>query len=113
MYKIMNGMDKGTQSYTENEVYEMFKQDVINHDYSYMMSDSPSVWDSGRQVEATIVEMLFTLVGVCKLDAEALYRECVDIAGPDYNDLDSNGYGLKLRVIRGWFTPYIDLDEVK
>ena len=32
MHKLYNGMDKGTQTYTENEVYEMLKQDVIYHD---------------------------------------------------------------------------------
>jgi len=107
MYKIMNGMDKGTQTYSENEVYEMLKQDVIYHDYSYMMSDSHSVWQSGNSVEKTIREMLHILIAVCKWDAEALYNECKDIAGPDYTDWDSKGEGLKYRVIRGWFKPYI------
>ena len=108
MYKIYNGMDKGTQSYTENEVYEMLKQDVIYHDYSYMMSDDDRVYRSGAGVVKCIGEMLHILIGVCKWDAEALYKECKEIAGTDYTDYDSNGYGLKYRVINGWFKPYID-----
>ena len=108
MYKIMNGMDKGTQSYTENEVYEMLRQDVIYHDWSYMMSDDHRVWASGIKVEQCIKEMLHILVGVCKMDAVDLYRECIDIAGADYTDYDKDGYGLKYRVIRSWFKPYTD-----
>jgi hypothetical protein len=107
MYKIMNGMDKGTQTYSENEVYEMLKQDVIYHDYSYMMSDDMKVWKAGRDVEVTIIEMIHILIGVCKWDAEALYKEMKGIAGPDYTDYDSKGYGLKYRVIHSWFTHYI------
>jgi hypothetical protein len=103
----MSGMDKGTQSYTENEVYEMLKQDVIYHDYSYMMSDDDRVYRSGAGVVKCIAEMLHILIGVCKWDAEALYKECKEIAGTDYTDYDSNGYGLKYRVINGWFKPYI------
>jgi hypothetical protein len=104
----MSGMDKGTQSYTENEVYEMLKQDVIYHDYSYMMSDDDRVYRSGAGVVKCIGEMLHILIGVCKWDAEALYKECKEIAGTDYTDYDSKGYGLKYRVINGWFKPYID-----
>ena len=107
MYKIYSGMDKGTQSYTENEVYEMLKQDVIYHDWSYMMSDDDKVYRSGAGVEKCIAEMLHILIGVCKWDAEALYSEVKDIAGSDYTDYDSKGYGLKYRVINGWFKPYI------
>ena len=107
MYKIMSGMDKGTQSYTEDEVYEMLKQDVIYHDYSYMMSDDSRVWEDGSAVEKCIKEMLHILIGVCKMDAEALHKECKEIAGTDYTDYDSKGYGLKYRVINDWFKPYI------
>ena len=111
MYKIMNGMDKGTQSYTENEVYEMLKQDVIYHDWSYMMSDDDRVYRSGASVEKCIAEMLHILIGVCKMDAEALYNEIKELAGPDYTDYDKYGYGLKYRTINGWFRPYTGLAE--
>jgi hypothetical protein len=107
MHKLYNGMDKGTQSYTENEVYEMLKQDVIYHDYSYMMSDDNKVWKEGRAVEVLIIEMIHLLVGVCKWDAEALHKELKELAGADYSDTDSSGYGLKYRVINSWFNPYI------
>ena len=107
MYKIMNGMDKGTQSYTETEVYEMLKQDVIYHDWSYMMSDDMRVFEQGHKAEKSICEMLHILIGVCKWDAEALYSEVKELAGSDYTDYDSKGYGLKYRVINVWFKPYI------
>lgn len=107
MYKIMNGMDKGTQSYTEEEVYEMLQQDFIYHDYSYMMSDDDKVYREGAQAEKCIREMLHILIGVCKMDAEALYSEAKSLAGEDYTDYDSKGYGLKYRVINQWFKPYI------
>ena len=108
MYKIMSGMDKGTQSYTENEVYEMLKQDVIYHDWSYVMSDDQRVWGEGLKVEMCIKEMLHILIGVCKMDAEALYSEVKEVAGTDYTDYDSKGNGLKYRTLNGWFKPYID-----
>jgi hypothetical protein len=107
MYKIMNGMDKGTQTYSENEVYEMLKQDVIYHDWSYMMSDDDRVYSSGAGVEKTICEKLHALIGICKWDAEALYNEIKELAGPDYTDYDSKGNGLKYRVINVWFKPYM------
>jgi len=107
MYKIMNGMDKGTQTYSENEVYEMLQQDVIYHDWSYMMSDDMRVFEQGHKVEKCICEMLHILIGVCKWDAEALYNEVKELAGPDYTDYDSKGNGLKYRVINVWFKPYI------
>jgi hypothetical protein len=112
MYKIMNGMDKGTQSYTEDEVYEMLKQDVIYHDWSYMMSDDHRVWGVGLNVEKCIKEMLHILIGVCKMDAEALYSEVKGLAGNDYTDYDSKGNGLKYRTINGWFKPYIEVGSI-
>jgi hypothetical protein len=111
MYKIMNGMDKGTQSYTENEVYEMLRQDVIYHDWSYVMSDDHKVWAQGLAVEKTIQEMIHILVGVCKWDAEALKAELKELAGEDYKDEDVYGNGLKYRTINGWFRPYTGLAE--
>lgn len=107
MYKILNGMDKGTQSYTENEVYEMLKQDVIYHDWSYMMSDDHSIYMAGTKVEKTIKEMLHILIGVCKWDAEALKAEIKELAGDDYKDEDVYGNGLKYRTINSWFSAYI------
>ena len=111
MYKILNGMDKGTQTYTEDEVYEMLRQDVIYHDWSYVMSDDNKVWAQGLNVEKTIKEMLHILIGVCKWDAEALKAEVKELAGDDYTDYDMYGYGLKYRTINGWFRPYTGLAE--
>ena len=87
------------------------KQDLIGlvsgHDWSYMMSDSHSVWEAGMQIEKSIQAKIHALCAIHKEDAEALYSEIKDIAGSDYTDYDSSGYGLKYRVINSWFKPYI------
>jgi hypothetical protein len=80
---------------------------VSKHDYSYMMSDSHSVWESGMVYEKHIIAKIHALCAIHREDAEALYNEVKAVAGPDYLDYDKNGYGLKYRVIKGWFKPYI------
>ena len=81
---------------------------VSKHDYSYMMSDSHSVWESGMVYEKHIIAKIHALCAIHKEDAEELYVFTKYIAGPDYTDSDKNGNGLKYRVIDGWFKPYID-----
>ena len=87
------------------------KQDLIGlvsgHDWSYMMSDSHSVWEAGNKVEREIMAKIHALCAIHKEDAEALYSEIKDIAGPDYSDYDANGNGLKYRSINSWFTTYV------
>ena len=92
-------------------ISKQIKQDLIDmvqkHDWSYMMSDSHSVWEAGMQIEKSIQAKIHALCAIHKEDAEALYSEIKDIAGSDYTDYDSSGYGLKYRVINVWFKPYI------
>lgn len=80
---------------------------VRKHDYSYMMSDSHSVWESGMVYEKGIQAKIHALCAIHREDAIALYSEVKAVAGPDYTDYDVDGYGLKYRVIKGWFKPYI------
>ena len=80
---------------------------VKRHDWSYMMSDSHSVWEVGMRHEAGIKAKVHALCTIHREDAEALYSEIKEVAGPDYTDYDSSGYGLKYRVINSWFKPYI------
>lgn len=80
---------------------------VKTHDWSYMMSDSHSVWEVGMRHEAGIKAKVHALCAIHREDAEALYSEIKSIAGSDYTDYDSSGYGLKYRVIHSWFKPYI------
>ena len=80
---------------------------VLAHDWSYMMSDSHSVWEAGMKVDKEIQAKIHALVAIHREDAEALYSEVKSIAGPDYTDYDKNGNGLKYRTIIGWFKPYI------
>ena len=87
----------------QSDLYDM----VRTHDWSYMMSDSHSVWEVGMRHEAGIRAKVHALCAIHKEDAEALYSEIKGIAGSDYTDYDSKGYGLKYRSINNWFKPYI------
>ena len=91
----------------KSDLYDM----VQTYDWSYMMSDSHSVWEVGMRHEAGIKAKIHALCAIHKEDAEELYIFIKYIAGPDYTDSDNNGNGLKYRTIIGWFKPYID--EVK
>jgi hypothetical protein len=92
-------------------ISKQIKQDLIDmvqtHDWSYMMSDSHSVWEVGMRHEGGIRAKVHALCSIHKDDAEALYSEIKSIAGSDYTDYDSSGFGLKYRVIHSWFKPYI------
>ena len=85
---------------------------VSKHDYSYMMSDSHDVWESGMVYEKHIKAKIHALCAIHREDAEALYNEVKAVAGPDYTDYDSKGYGLKYRVINQWFEMYIGLESI-
>ena len=74
---------------------------VQKHDYSYMMSDSHSVWESGMIYEKEIQAKVHALCATHREDAEALLAECLSIRSEQYID------GLTHKVIRGWFKPYI------
>ena len=90
---------------------KQIKQDLIHmvqiHDWSYMMSDSNSVWEVGMRHEAGIKAKIHASVGIHKEDAIGLCDEIKDIAGPDYTDYNEDGFGLKYRIIHSWFNPYI------
>ena len=90
-----------------NTIHKDLIDMVKTHDWSYMMSDSHSVWEVGMRHEAGIKAKVHALCTIHREDAEALYSEVKSIAGPDYTDYDKDGYGLKYRVINGWFKPYI------
>ena len=91
---------------------EQIKMDLMDmvrrHDWSYMMSDSHSVWEAGMKVDKEIQAKIHALCAIHKEDAEELYIFTKYIAGPDYTDSDKSGNGLKYRTIIGWFKPYID-----
>ena len=87
----------------QSDLYDM----VRKHDWSYMMSDSHSVWEAGMNEDRSIKAKIHALVAIHREDAEALYSEVKSIAGTDYSDYDSKGRGLKYRVIHSWFEPYI------
>ena len=86
-------------------VSEQIKSDLLDmvqkHDYSYMMSDSHGVWESGMRFERDIKAKVHALCAVHREDAEALYREVIELVQEQYVD------GLTHKVIKGWFSPYI------
>ena len=92
-------------------VSEQIKADLLDmvqkHDYSYMMSDSHSVWEVGMRHEASIKAKVHALCAIHKEDAEALYNEIVAGVQEQYTD------GLTHKVIKGWFSMYIELDLMK
>ena len=92
-------------------ISKVIKQDLIDmvktHDWSYMMSDSHSVWEAGMQIEREIKAKIHALCAIHREDAEALKGIVRGIAGQDYSDYDVYGYGLKYRTINSWFKPYI------
>ena len=92
-------------------VSEQIKADLLDmvqkHDYSYMMSDSHSVWEVGMRHEAGIKAKVHALCAIHKEDAEALYNEIVAVVQEQYTD------GLTHKVIKGWFSMYIELDLMK
>jgi hypothetical protein len=87
-------------------VSEQIKVDLLDmvrkHDYSYMMSDSHSVWESGMRYEKEIQAKVHALCAIHREDAEALYMECLDTRSEQYID------GLTHKCIKGWFKPYVD-----
>lgn len=91
----------------ETKLYELFLYEVKSHDYSYMMSDSHSVYMSGRNHEKQIEEKLHILINVCRYDGHDLLDEVISLVPQQYNDVDKNGNDLTHRVIRGWFQPYV------
>ena len=92
----------------ESKLYSEFMDEVKVHDYSYMMSDDDRVYSRGRNNEKQIQEKLHALIGICKYDANDLLDEVITEVKQQYNDVDTNGNDLTHRVIRGWFSQYIE-----
>lgn len=80
-----------------NELIDM----VQKHDYSYMYSDSHSVWQAGVKYEREIQAKIHALCAVHREDAQSLLDECLTEREEQYTD------GLTHRIIRGWFKPYV------
>lgn len=80
-----------------NELIDM----VLKHDYSYMYSDSHSVWQAGVKYEKEIQAKIHALCAVHREDAQSLLDECLTEREEQYTD------GLTHRIIRGWFKPYV------
>lgn len=80
-----------------NEYFDMIKR----HDYSHMFSDDNRSWLSGTRSEKRIKELLHSLIGICKVDAEQLYEDSLSEVTEQYID------GLTHKTIKGWFNDYL------
>ena len=107
MNKNINNVFDNDAYNEETKLYNEFLDEVKRHDYSYMMSDSHSVYMSGRSVEKQIQEKLHALISICKYDAYDLLDEVLTLVPQRFNDVDKNGDDLTHRVIRVWFNPYV------
>ena len=87
----------------KSDLYELIQK----HDWSYMMSDSHSVWEAGMKVDKEIQAKIHALCAIHKEDADTLKGIIRGIAGSDYTDYNEDGFGLKYRIIHSWFKPYI------
>jgi len=92
----------------ESKLYIQFMSEVKTHDYSYMMSDDDRAYSSGRNTERQIKEKLHALIGICRYDGHDLLDEVISLVPQRYNDVDENGNDLTHRVIRGWFSQYVE-----
>ena len=92
----------------ESKLYSEFIDEVKTHDYSYMMSDDDRVYSRGRNNEKQIQEKLHALIGICRYDGRDLLDEVISLVPQRYNDVDENGNDLTHRVIRGWFSQYVE-----
>ncbi len=92
----------------ESKLHTEFMNEVVYHDYSYMMSDSHNVYMSGRNHEKQIEEKLHALINICRYAADDLLDEVISAVPQRYNDVDENGNDLTHRVIRSWFKPYLE-----
>jgi len=92
----------------ESKLHTEFISEVKTHDYSYMMSDDDRAYGSGRNTERQIKEKLHALIGICRYDGHDLLDEVISLVPQRYNDVDENGNDLTHRVIRGWFSQYVE-----
>jgi len=92
----------------ESKLHIEFISEVKTHDYSYMMSDDDRAYGSGRNTERQIKEKLHALIAICRYDGHDLLDEVISLVPQRYNDVDENGNDLTHRVIRGWFSQYVE-----
>ena len=85
---------------------EQIRQDLLDmvqkHDYSYMMSDSHNVWEAGMQNERSIKAKIHAICAIHREDAEYIRGIVLGLVAEQYID------GLTHKVIKGWFSTYID-----
>ena len=87
-------------------VAEQIRQDLLDmvqkHDYSYMMSDSHSVWEVGMRHEAGIKAKIHALFTYHREDMTQLYNDVLELVPEQYTD------GLTHKTITNWFNTYLN-----
>ena len=83
-------------------VLERYFNAIQKHDYSYMFADDDRSWRAGVASEDEIKQFIHSLIDVCREDAEKLLEDSLYEVTEQYTD------GLTHRVIRSWFTDYVE-----
>ena len=86
----------------ESKLYNDFLDEVINHDYSHMFSDSHSAWEAGMLSENDIKRKIHSLFLYHREDMYQLYEDCIAVRSEQYTD------GLTHKTIKNWFSTYIN-----
>jgi len=96
----------------ELQMIAQLKEKIKRHDFSYMMSDDSRVYMAGNVNERNINNLLHPLCVIHRIDAEELMREILNANPQQFMDTNADGDDLTHRVIKGWFTPYVDMDHI-
>lgn len=96
----------------ELEMIAQLKQRISRHDFSYMMSDDNRAYMAGMVNEKNIANLIHPLCTIHRIDAEALMNEVLAENAPQFTDFDNNGDDLTHRVIKSWFTPFVEMDHI-
>lgn len=100
---IYNNERDSNDTMWENEmVRDKYFEAIRKHDYSHMYSDDDRAWRSGKQSEDEIKQYIHTMINILREDAEQLLEDSIYEVKEGYTD------GLTHKVIRSWFTPYVE-----
>jgi len=96
----------------ELQMIAQLKEKIKRHDFSYMMSDSHSVYMAGDVNQRNINNLLHPLCTIHRIDAEQLMREVLTENPQQFMDTNSDGDDLTHRVIKGWFKPFVEWEHM-